>query len=254
MKSKKNQVISKNNRNIKNKILLGIVLVLFLLIGVMSSLILMSQKQDNRQQASVAGGALISFKNIAPSQKNAIVSVPVYLNTQDIELNSLNLKINITGEVKNLGVKVGNKIPVKKVSEKIDSKNISLSLAESEIGKGWSTNQDVELITLTFMKSDDGEIWLSFDPKETLAKSSASDENVITTGNDVAIKIGTIAPTEVKQIQKETVITATKKSSEINNNLLVLMIVGSFFSVGIIFLFMLKNQISAGDRHLQSSV
>lgn len=234
---------SRNRRN-KNKILLGITLTLFLLIGVLSSLILISQKQDNRQQASFTGGALLNFKKVSHAEKNSLVSVPVYLNTQDIELNSLNLKINVTGEIKNLGVKIGNQISVKKVAETVEDKSISLSFTETEIDKGWSTNEDVELLSITFLKSDDGEVWLSFDQKETMAKSSATAGNAITIGDDIVIKIGTIAPTEVKQIQKETAAEDDKKNSKtdrIDNNLLIAMIIGSFLAAATIALNISKN-------------
>ena len=251
MKNKKNQIVFKKNSRNKNKILLGLVLVLFLLIGVLSSLILINQKQDNRQQASFSGGALLNFQKIPHVAKNAIVSVPIYLNTQDIELESLDLKVNVTGEVKNLAVKIGREIPVKKIAEKIEPKSISLSLAGVEPNKGWSTNQNIEIVTITFLKSEDGEVWLSFDPKQTKAKSSASDENVITVGNDIAIKVGDIKPAEVERFpdQKVAMNTEANKNNQINDNLLIGLIIGSFLITALILLYLLKNSLKTSSYY-----
>ncbi len=232
---------SKNRKN-KNNALAGVILVFFLLLGIISSLILINQKQDNRQQAAFNGGAIISFKKIAPAPKNTLVSVPIYLNTQEIEIDSLDLKINVTGEVSNLGIKINQKMPVKKIAEKIDDKNILLSLSSSQANTGWSTSQNTELATVTFTKEKDGEVWLSFDQKETSAQSSATDENVITIGDDVSIKVGTIVPTEVKQIQKEIIANDDKKIDRVNNNLLVGTITSSFIAVAMTMLYILKGK------------
>lgn len=232
---------SKSRRN-KSKVLAGIILVFFLLIGIISSLILINQKQDNRQQAAFNGGVIISFKKIAPAPKNVLVSVPIYLNTQDIEINSLNLKVNVTGEVSNLGIKINQEMPIKKIAEKVEGKSILLSLSGSQANTGWSTSENMEFAIVTFTKEKDGEVWLSFDQKETLAQSSATDENVITTGDDVSIKIGTIAPAEVKQIQKEIIVDDNKEIVSINNNLLVGTIASSFIAVIMAMLYLLKSK------------
>lgn len=232
---------SKSRRN-KSKVLAGIILVFFLLIGIISSLVLINQKQDNRQQAAFNGGVIISFKKIAPAPKNTLVSVPIYLNTQDIEINSLDLKINVTGEVSNLGIKTNQKMPIKKTAEKVEGKSIVLSLSSSQANAGWSTSENTELATVTFTKEKDGEVWLSFDQKETLAQSSATDENVITTGDDVSIRVGSIAPAEVKQIQKEIITDDNEKIVSINDNLLVGTIASSFIAVIMAMLYILKSK------------
>ena len=68
---------------------------MFLLIGFTSALILINQKQDNRNQAFFARGVLLNFKENNSFAKTGPVSIPVYLNIQGIDINSLQLKIAI---------------------------------------------------------------------------------------------------------------------------------------------------------------
>ncbi|AKM81627.1 MAG: hypothetical protein UT13_C0001G0667 [Candidatus Pacebacteria bacterium GW2011_GWF2_38_9] len=227
----------------RNKFLAGIAMVILLFLGFVSSIILINQRHDDRSQASFTGGALINFKKVGPFPKNTLVSVPVYLDTQNIDLNLLNLKINIVGEVESLGIKINSKLPIKKVDEKIEDKSVFISLTELEPDQGWNTNQDTELLKLNFIYDGDGEIGLSFDQKETIAKSAASDENIITLGENTNIRIGNITPAEVAPVQTEVISKTTdKKNNDINNNLLIGIITSSFLAFFMTTLYISRNQ------------
>jgi len=211
----------------RNKFLAGIAMVILLFLGFVSSIILINQRHDDRSQASFTGGALINFKKVGPFPKNTL----------------LNLKINIVGEVESLGIKINSKLPIKKVDEKIEDKSVFISLTELEPDQGWNTNQDTELLKLNFIYDGDGEIGLSFDQKETIAKSAASDENIITLGENTNIRIGNITPAEVAPVQTEVISKTTdKKNNDINNNLLIGIITSSFLAFFMTTLYISRNQ------------
>lgn len=215
MKNKKNQYNYK--RNNKNKFLAKVALILLLISGFSSSLFLINQKQDTRQQASYNnGGVLITFKEISSFPKNSTVSVPVYLNTQGIGVNFLQLKININGNIKNPNIKINQKIPVEIIEEKIVNNKIYLLLKSRETEDGFSTYENTELLFINFIQETDGATTLNFDQKETIARSEASDENVITIGNDAVVRVGTILPTEVENISNTAVVNESTKQININ--------------------------------------
>jgi hypothetical protein len=185
--------------------------------------------------------------------KDSLVAVPVYLNTQGKELNSLQLKIDVTGEIKDLSVTIGSKMPVQEITKKVDEKSIFVSLTSLELGKSWSTKENVELLKVSFKHAGDGEVKLSFDQKETLAGSIDNDKNVLTVGENLMVKIGTVLPVEATQVQEEatpsvnqdaTIVVAEEKvvSKKINNNLLIGLIAGSFVAALIFLIYILKNQ------------
>jgi len=203
--------------------------------------------------ALAADVTMLNFEKVEQLPKDNLVSIPVYLNTQGKELNSLQLKIDITGEVEELSINIGSKIPVQEITKKVEGKSLFVSLTSLELGKGWSTKEDVELLTIVFKHNGEGEVKLSFDKKETLAGSITSDGNVLTSGEDLLVKIGTIKPVETKEVQKEASPSVEQKAVETdkqvfvktNNNLLIGVIIGSF-TIALIFLiytiYILKNQ------------
>lgn len=234
----------KNKRSNKKNILLAkFALILFLLIGFASALILINQKQDNRNQAFFAGGVLLNFKENNSFAKTGPISIPVYLNTQGIDVNSLQLKIAISGKVKDPTIKLNSKIPVKKVEEKIEGNNLYISLVGQNEGESWNTYESTELLSVNFNQLQTGETFLSFDRKATVAKSEASDENILSLGNDVVVKIGEIKPIEVKQIENKTnVAQETSKVEKINQGLLVGTIISSSLAIVMTILYLLKSQ------------
>ena len=217
MRNKKNLHTYKKKST--NKFLAKVALALLLLAGFLSSLFLINQKQDNRQQASYdKGGALITFKEVSAFPKNSLISVPVYLNTQGIGINFLQLKINVNGNIKNPNIKINQKIPVEITEKKIENNKIYLSLKSREAEDGFSTYENTELFSINFTQETDGATTLNFDQKETIAQSEASDENVITIGNSAIIRVGTILPVEVENVSNKTVTIAPTKQIEVNKN------------------------------------
>jgi hypothetical protein len=196
---------------------------------------------------------MLNFEKVEQLPKDSLVAVPVYLNTQGKELNSLQLKIDVTGEIKDLSVTIGSKMPVQEITKKVDEKSIFVSLTSLELGKSWSTKENVELLKVSFKHAGDGEVKLSFDQKETLAGSIDNDKNVLTVGENLMVKIGTVLPVEATQVQEEatpsvnqdaTIVVAEEKvvSKKINNNLLIGLIAGSFVAALIFLIYILKNQ------------
>lgn len=244
----------RNKKHNKNKFLAKIALALLLLTGFLSSLFLINQKQDNRQQASYnKGGAIITFKEVSTFPKNSPISIPVYLNTQGIDINSLQLKININGNIKKPNIKINQKIPIEIIGEKIENNKIYLSLKSRETENGFSTYENTELFSINFTQETDGATTLNFDQKETTAKSEASDENVITIGNTAIVRVGTILPTEVENISNSTIVNEStrqmsantnqkNKNSYINNNLLIGISISSSLSAIIAVFYILSVQ------------
>lgn len=197
--------------------------------------------------------AMLNFERVELLPKDSLVAVPIYLNTQGKELNSLQLKVDVNGEIKDLGVTIGSEMPVQEITKQITDKSIFVSLTSLELGKGWSTTEDVELLKISFQHVGEGEVGLSFDKKETLAGSNESDENVLTMGEDLTVKIGEIVPIMEKQIEEEIdpSISQAKMENEpaneeafvkTNNNLLIGLIAGSFAIVIALLIYILKNQ------------
>lgn len=84
---------SRNNKK-KNKILAGVVLFLLLLVGGASSFVLLGQEQDNRNQASVAGGLVnVKLQKDAECVKGQLCSVKVVVNTGSSNVDALQLKL-----------------------------------------------------------------------------------------------------------------------------------------------------------------
>lgn len=217
MKNKKNPYIYKNSK--KNRFLAKIALVLLLSLGFMSSLFLINQKQDNRQQASYnKGGVLITFKEVSTFPKNSLVSIPVYLNTQGININFLQLKININGNIKNPNIKINNKTSIKITDQKIENNQIYISLKSQEEKDGFSTYDNTELFSINFTQETDGTTTLNFDQKGTLAQTEASDENVITIGHNAIVRVGTILPIEVESISNKTIANNPEKQVDLAKN------------------------------------
>ena len=247
----------RNKKNNKNKFLAKIALVLLLLVGFISSLFLINQKQDNRQQASSGeGGALITFKEINAFPKNSSVSVPVYLNTQGIGINFLQLKINVNGNIKNPNIKINQKIPIEIIEKKIENNKIYLSLKSHEAEDGFSTQENTELFSINFTQETDGATTLNFDQKETIARSEASDENVITIGNDAVVRVGTILPIAVENVSNKTTVNLPTKQIEIDknqknhidNNLLIGISISSSLTAIIAILYIINTQKREGSN------
>lgn len=227
---------------------------MLLLTGFLSSLFLLNQRQDNRQQASYnKGGVLITFKEVSSFPKNSTISVPVYLNTQGIDVNSLQLKININGNIEEPNIKINQKIPIEIIEEKIENNKIYLSLKSREMENGFSTYENTELLFIRFIQETDGATTLSFDQKETVARSEASDENVITIGNSAIVRVGTILPTEVENISNTAIVNESTKQTSANtvqeskniyidNNLLMGISISSFLTAVLAIFYILGAQ------------
>lgn len=221
-----------------------------ILIGLFALLCLTSLKG---QVTAAEQEAMLNFEKVEQLPKDSLVAVPVYLNTKGKEINSLQLKIDTTGEIKDLSVTIGSKMPVQEISKKVEGKSIFVSLTGLELGKSWSTKEDTELLKISFKHAGEGEVKLSFDKKETLAGSADSDQNVLTIGENIMVKIGTIAPVEVKAEQIEEKVTPTVSEApakieeeaapkKINNNLLIGLMIGSFVAALLFLIYIFKNQ------------
>lgn len=219
-----------------------------LLIGLFTLLCLVSLKSPVN-----AAEAMLNFEKVEQLPKDSLVAVPVYLNTQGLELNSLQLKIDVTGGIKDLSVEISSEMPVQEISKKVDAKSIFISLTSLELGKGWSTKENVELLKVSFKHAGEGEVKLSFDKKETLAGSVDSDQNVLTIGESLMVKIGTIIPVEVitEQTDEEATPSISQVPAEveeetvpkkINNNLLIGLMIGSFVAAILFLIYIFKNQ------------
>jgi hypothetical protein len=195
-------------------------------------------------------GAMLKFAQVDQLPQGSTIAVPVYLNTQGKELNSLQLKIAITGGIENLEINVNSDLPVQEIAKQIaDEKNIFIAMTSLDLGTGWITTEDTELLTISFKKSDEGEIKLSFDQEQTLAGSTDSDGNVLTVGNSITIKVGPIDQTAetvasdatAQAVTEDTVINA-KVFTTINNNLLIIIMIVSFLAALITGIYVLKSK------------
>ncbi len=221
-----------------------------LLIGLFTLLCLTSLKSPIM---AAEPAAMLNFEKVEQLPKDSLVAVPVYLNTQGLEVNSLQLKIDVTGEIKDLSVAISSKMPVQEISKKVEGNSIFISLTSLELGKGWSTKENIELLKVSFKHAGDGEVKLSFDKKETLAGSVDSDQNVLTIGESLMVKIGTIIPVEAitEQTEEEATPSISQVPAEveeaavpkkINNNLLIGLMIGSFVAALLFLIYILKNQ------------
>lgn len=215
-------------------------------IGLFTLLCLTSLKGN-----AVAAEAMLNFEKVEQLPKDSLVAVPVYLNTKGVEINSLQLKVDVTGEVEDLSVEISSKMPVQEISKKAEDKSIFVSLTSLELGKSWSTNEDVELLKISFKHTGEGEVKLSFDKKETLAGSTDNDKNVLTIGEDLMVKVGTIVPVETKQTEEEASPSVSQAPAEveekvapkkINNNLLIVVMASSFVAAIVFLIYIFKNQ------------
>lgn len=197
--------------------------------------------------------AMLNFEKVELLPKDSLVAIPVYLNTQEKELNSLQLKVDVIGEIKDLGVTISSEMPVQEITKQIVGKSIFVSLTSLELGKSWSTKEDIELLKISFQHVGEGEVGLSFDKKETLAGSNESDENVLTIGENLTVKIGEIVPVVNEQIEEEIEPSVAQNTGEneqvnteafvkTNNNLLIGLIIVSFTIAAALLVYILKNQ------------
>lgn len=216
--------------------------------------------------ASENSGPIISFDKIDKLPKDKLVTVPVYLNTNGKELDSLQLEINVVGKVKDLDAKIGSVIPVQEIKKEITDNNIFVSLTSLDPEKKWSTNENIEILNITFIHQGDGEITFSFNAEETVATTSDSENNELATGEDLLVKIGDILPTE-KELTEEilpieesdslTSVIEEKQQEEAiapNNKLLIGIIAFSLLAVVLILTYILKSSSKVKtDQELQKS-
>lgn len=217
-----------------------------LLIGIFTLLCL--SKTAQVASAQTASQPLISFEQVEQLPKDTAVKIPVLINTQGKSLDSLQLKINIEGQVENLGLQVGTTVPVQEITQEITENGVFVSLTSVDLGKSWSTQEDTELLSIAFTHSGDGMVTLSFDKKETLAAASDSENNVLSVGQDLTVKIGEVMPVEEEQVevtpsaqQEEVLPTEETSPNQLNNNLLIALIAASFVAAAITLVYILKG-------------
>lgn len=217
-----------------------------LLVGIFTLLCL--GKTAQIASAQTTSQPLISFELVEQLPKDTAVKIPVLINTQGKSLDSLQLKIDIEGQVENLGLQVGTTVPVQEIAQEITEDGVFVSLTSVDLGKSWSTQEDTELLSITFTHSGDGTVTLSFDEKETLAAASDSENNVLSVGQDLTVKIGEVMPVEEEQLevtpstQQEEVLPAEETApSQLNNNLLIALIAASFVAAAITLIYILKG-------------
>lgn len=192
---------------------------------------------------------IVSFEQVEQLPKDTGVKIPVLINTQGKSLDSLQLRINIEGEVENLDLQIGTSIPVQEIAQEINDKSLFVSLTSIDLGKSWSTNEDTELLTISFTHTGDGMVTLSFDEKETLAATIDSENNVLSVGKALTVKIGEVVPQE--EVVTETTPSVTQQElpaqqeetspNQLNNNLLIGLIAASFVAAAITLVYILKG-------------
>jgi hypothetical protein len=197
--------------------------------------------------AQTVAQPVISFEQVEQLPKDTTVKIPVLINTQGKSLDSLQLKIDVEGQVESLDLQVGTTIPVQEIAKEIGDNNIFVSLTSIDLGKSWSTNEDTELLSITFSYAGDGMVTLSFDEKETLAATSDSENNVLTVGSDLTVKIGEVMPVAEDEIapsveqEKMMPVEEPATTGQLNNNLLIGLIAASFVAAAITLVYLLRG-------------
>lgn len=192
---------------------------------------------------------IVSFEQVEQLPKDTAVKIPVLINTQGKSLDSLQLRINIEGEVENLGLQIGTSIPVQEIAQEINDKSLFVSLTSIDLGKSWSTKEDTELLAISFTHTGSGMVTLSFDEKETLAATIDSENNVLSIGEALTVKIGEVVPQEevateiTPSVTQQELPTQQEESNlnQINNNLLIGLIAASFVAAAITLVYILKG-------------
>lgn len=217
---------------------------------------LLSNKNMAFAQINIAAKPTISFAEVNQLPINTLVSVPVYINTHSQKLDSIQVKIDIVGEVDRLDAQISSQIPVQEINRVVTDKSIFVTITSLDIGKNWSTETNTELLTISFTRATEGVVTLAFDQENTVAASDSSDDNVLQVGNNAIINFGEIIPKtndydqergELDPAAEPVVNQSTDETKKINNQdtLLVAIIIASLIATGALLFFIFKNKDTA---------
>ncbi len=134
------------------------------------------------------GDPALSFGPMEQTTQSITRKIPVYLNTNGQEMDSLQIKINFDATVENLDLQVSSQIPIQEISRQINNNSLFIVLTSADPGKTWNTNDNLELLTISFSYQSDQNLSLSFDPNQTLAAGKDSENNILTLGQELLIE------------------------------------------------------------------
>lgn len=204
-------------------------------------------------QVDAAAKPTISFAEVNQLPLDTLVSVPVYINTHGQKLDSLQVKIDIVGEVDKLDAYISSQIPVQEINRVVTDSSIFVTITSLDIGKNWSTDANTELLTISFARAAEGTVSLTFDQENTVAASDSSDTNVLQVGKSAVINFGEITPSTNNSTQEEdepasaTEPAANQPANEMQqkddqDTLLVVVLIASLIAAGALLFFIFKSR------------
>lgn len=208
-------------------------------------------------QTTTESMPVISFANTSQFPSDTLISVPIYINTNGQKLDSLQVKIDIAGEVDALDAKISSQIPVQEINRVITDSSIFVTITSLDLGKNWSTQENTELLTLSFQHKGDGIVELAFDPENTVAASDVSEENVLQVGKNARISFGEVTPNLTTR-QEETVTPTNttpavseqmdqEKQDDNKEGLLIAVLIASLAAAGALLLYMLRKKATSTE-------
>jgi hypothetical protein len=118
--------------------------------------------------------------------------VPILLDTAGKNINALQVKINVAGDVSDLELVTSSELPLQALINEVATNQAMISLTHEELGESWSTEGDVAVFYLKFKTAESGDVQLSFDRSETMA-GYVDSEQKIAIGDDLALSISSEA-------------------------------------------------------------